>query len=399
MRQDNSTPEWLQKLQESSWELELLLSGGAIFTLLQAASFFAEAVQSLNVTTSLPNTGLFLLIGMLGIQVLTLGFGLHLLLRALWVALVCVTYLYPQGARPERVRWRRPFRSAPPSSEYFYGLLTKLNRTCATVMFLAIISTMLLGGLLIVFIVLAWLPAIYIGHAEPFQYLWYFRGLLLVVVLYLLDMTLFGALRRVPGLVWLLFPAFWLLDRLTLRIVFQPALWLFASHVSRGRMIGLLTMFMGFTLILSYTLIYQDLHLPKIFDRRTHRFKMAPGPELLQENYLDEMAGQPVRGTAIASKYVDKPFLEVFIVYRKEFEQDVEKRDSVQYLSDIVGLAIDDSLYQRVDWYPTRKKATDQWGITALVPIGHLALGPHQLLIGSRVDSSRQQLIPFWKVE
>ena len=30
----DETPSWLKNLQENSWELELLISGGAIFTLI-----------------------------------------------------------------------------------------------------------------------------------------------------------------------------------------------------------------------------------------------------------------------------------------------------------------------------------------------------------------------------
>lgn len=397
--QETTTPKWIRELQESSWELEFLISGGAIFSLIQASGFFTETVQSLKITAWLPGTDFFLLLGVLAIQVLTLGFGLHLLLRAFWVALVCVTYLYPQGAVPGRVRWRQPFRAVVPDESYFYALLLRLNRVCATVMFLAIISTLLLGGLMLVIVVVGTLPSLLTGIEQAAWYYWYGESFLIFLVLYVLDLVLFGALRRVPGLAWLVFPAFWLFDRVSLRVVIQPALWLFVSHVSRLRMAGFLVAFMAVALSYSYAVIYQDLHLPNVFDRRTHRTLLAPGPVLVHGAYRDEMNGQPLRGASIPSKFIDKPFLEVFLIYRKEYERGLLKLKSAKYLSDLVVVSIDDTLRQKTVWYPTYNQANDQMGITAMVPVGNLSVGPHQLFLSSRGDSAHQQVIPFWKTE
>jgi len=54
-----TTPKWIRELQETSWNLEFLISGGAIFSLVQASSFFAELVQSLKITAWLPGTDFF----------------------------------------------------------------------------------------------------------------------------------------------------------------------------------------------------------------------------------------------------------------------------------------------------------------------------------------------------
>ncbi|MBG8554595.1 hypothetical protein [Hymenobacter guriensis] len=394
-----TAPQWIQDLQERSWELEFLISGGAIFTLIQGAGFFVTQVQSLKTTAWLPGTDFFLLFGVLAIQVLTLSFGLHLLLRSFWVALVCVTYLFPQGAALARVRWRRPFRAVAPSGSYFYELLLKLNRLCATVMFLAIISTLLLGGLMLTVVVLGTLPSLFASSGPDGWYDWYGEGFLILLMVYILDLLLFGALRRTWGIAWLLFPVFWLFDRVSLRVLLQPTLWLFVSRVSRWRMAGWLTVFMAVALIYSYAVIYQDLHLRNVLDRRDYRNALAPGPALQYGNYRDEMNGQLQRGPSIPSKFVDKPFLEVFLVYRKQYDADMLKSDSAKYLSDLVLISIDDTLRQDVAWYPTYNQANDQMGITAMVSVQKLKVGPHRLLLHSKGDSSRHSVIPFWKTE
>ena len=83
-------PEWLKKLQENLWNLELLISGGAIFSLFRFSDLFVEFIGTLRMTAHMPGAGPLLMVGQFGIKVLTLGFSLHLLLRAYWIALVCI---------------------------------------------------------------------------------------------------------------------------------------------------------------------------------------------------------------------------------------------------------------------------------------------------------------------
>jgi len=342
---------------------------------------------------------LFLLLGELAIQVLTLGFGLHLLLRALWVALVCVTYLYPAGAAPESVHWRKPFWTNVPNGSYFYDLLVRLNRACATIMFMAIISTLLLGGLMLLVVILGTFPSLFTTSTQYGWYYWYGQFFLAFLVLYILDLLLFGAFRRTPVLVWLVFPVFWLFDRVSLRVVVQPALWLFVSHVSRWRMAGLLAVFMVGALTYSYAVISKDLHLPNILDRRSYRNALASNPPLVYGTYRDEMNGQPQRGASIPSKFIDKPYLELFVIYHKNYDEDMLAVDSARYLSDLIVVSIDSVVQKKVAWYPTYNQANDQLGITGMVPVKQLKPGFHQLLLTGRVGGSRHLIIPFWKIE
>ncbi len=41
---NTQVPKWLRNIQENSWELELLISGGAIFSLLQIDDFYIQWV-------------------------------------------------------------------------------------------------------------------------------------------------------------------------------------------------------------------------------------------------------------------------------------------------------------------------------------------------------------------
>jgi hypothetical protein len=59
---------------ELPWNLELLISGGAIFSLLQFPDLLIDAKFTLSITSRLAGTNLFLILGMLSVKLLTIGF-------------------------------------------------------------------------------------------------------------------------------------------------------------------------------------------------------------------------------------------------------------------------------------------------------------------------------------
>jgi len=65
--EENRYPAWLQNLQENSWELELLISGGAVFSLIQLPDYLWGWLNTVKIQTSLPGFSLFLICGILGI--------------------------------------------------------------------------------------------------------------------------------------------------------------------------------------------------------------------------------------------------------------------------------------------------------------------------------------------
>jgi hypothetical protein len=59
----HKVPKWLKKLQENSWELELLISGGAIFSLFQLTDVFLNWMNALGALNRIPGTLLMMVTG------------------------------------------------------------------------------------------------------------------------------------------------------------------------------------------------------------------------------------------------------------------------------------------------------------------------------------------------
>lgn len=96
-------PAWLQRLEEESWQAELALSGAAFFATLQLPELFdwLEAKLLLNFEDFTLSFFDFivpiLFIANLSLPIL---FVFHLAVRALWIGLVGLNSVYPEGFQP-----------------------------------------------------------------------------------------------------------------------------------------------------------------------------------------------------------------------------------------------------------------------------------------------------------
>lgn len=395
-------PKWLQDLEENSWNLELLISGSAIFSLIQATDWLVDTNYSLLI--SVGSMTLWRLGGLLNVvlNLLTVGFAIHLVMRGLWVAALCVSVLYPAGARAERVRWRFPFRVTVPPSPGAHAFLLQLNRVCAAVMFVALIASVLLGGLVLMLTIVLLLPVLNFIRPEPTPWLErYVNTGWWLTLLYVLDLALFGLLRRLPVVAWLVFPVFWLFDRLSLRVFYQPLLWVFATNVRRLRFAVL----MGALVVLGLTIMVTRLagkRLP-LDDERKLLWDGPPQTTAHYWHYLDELGEGKPEFFAIPSALANQSGLRVFAVYRAAYDFTL-RRAKVKHLTNLLTVRIDDSVYQHVTWVRTSGKDRD--GFTTVVPIRHLPDGFHTLHVRVNLPASTDSLlqkqattdIPFWKV-
>ena len=90
---DNQIQQWLKKLEQESWQLELLVSAFTIFLLIGAISSYSDFLEGVLYEYNISNNLLtliyvFLLILRLSLQILTIFLVVHLLLRGFWIGAI-----------------------------------------------------------------------------------------------------------------------------------------------------------------------------------------------------------------------------------------------------------------------------------------------------------------------
>lgn len=393
-------PEWILKLQERTWELEILVSGGAIFSLFQASEFILNVFNYIQMTMDLSGQGVILFIVMIGIKLLTLGFIFQLLLRTLWISMVFINYVYPQGAQSEKIKWKKPFKIEIDTGSDLYEPIMKTDRLSATAMYVSIISAFVLIGLIILIAVFFLFYQLFPANIKEiilqvFTYLF---------IIYVFDFLSFGILRKIPFVSYLFYPVFTIFDYLSLRVIYRPSLMVFSTNVKKRYAIAFLFVFTMISITSAYISVQNTFHWSNLFDRRAYRFQLADNVWLANW-YEDE---NPNSRVSIPSKIIEKDFLEVKVTFWADDDKYmnlIDKPEDKRLFSDIVQISIDDSIYQKPKWFPFKKDS--EWGIKTMIPILNLSAGEHLLVVQNTPDivekASKSGLgikivkIPFWK--
>ncbi len=411
MNQGHAVPRWLKDLQENSWELELLISGGAIFSLFQINGAFVEWTSSLSVISRIPGTVIMTFIGVAIIWTLTFGFAAHLLSRAYWLALVCINYVFPKGVKGQGAKFARPFSPAASAGDDLQEQIIQVDRLCGLIIYTTIAGAVIIFGLLCGFAPLLMWEAL-IGNTISVSQVtdvlsWFLAYSYLI---YFLDFILGGLFRKIPYLSYLTYPVFLFYDLFTLRRFYGRSLKLLTSNTRHvQRLIGF-AIVLACVVIATYLTLFRKMHWPNVFDSREMKWQMADGLYLGYKNYRDELRDdEDCAAVSIQSKFVQQGYLEVFLRYEKKadfIKQQIHGADTTVYFSDLWSISIDGVNMDSIQWYPTWNSSIYNIGVTGVFRIDTLSFGEHHLQVsckdyvvsdGHDLCEKYTVIIPFWR--
>lgn len=388
------TPAWLKDLQENSWNLELLISGGAIFTLFQLETLFVDFMLGVKITSHIAGTSIFIIIGMLALKILTVGFISHILLRSFWLSLVCINFVFPKGVGKEKRNLQKPFKNSFTTGKSLQNEINKIDRAAGLVMFISVLSTIVLLGFVFLTFSLITLPSM-IGGFNNLDF--YFYVMVGLIVFYYIDLFLFGSFRKVKFLSYILYPIFKLFDIISLRLVFQKGLALFSTNVSKTKS------FIGFVFMIfiasffTYTAIYKLMRWPNMSDSRAHRWTMIEkeiwASPILYRDISTENDGK-LYAPSIQSEMITNNTINLYVPYDIDFDFDIPVDG---YLENSIDVYIGDSLYSNLIWINNKQRDNDLLGMKCYIDIQNLKRGFYKLKIQRTATENKFQVIPFWK--
>lgn len=392
MKENNHIPAWLKNLQENSWELELLISGGAIFSLFQVSDLFIDFIFTIKMTSHIPGTGLLTICGMLGIKLLTVGFVTHLLLRAYWLGLVCVNYVFPRGVADKKSNFKKPFVEQYKANDSLQQNITNVDKASGLVMYISILSTIIIVGFLLMVTILITLPSIVFDVNDS-----YFTFIVWLMLLYYFDLLSFGFLRKIKILSYITYPVLKVLDVIAFRWSYQKSLKLFSSNIVKWKAVIGISVLFFFGLFFTYTSLYRFMHWPNIIDSRSFRMQMTPDNKWIgYAMYMDQLKDENLKisSPVIHTDIVKGNYLKVFIPYDIDYEEGVKQNE---YLSGVVILKIDDVQVKNIEWYTYWSKEIDQIGMQAVIDISALTYAKHSITISHKNKLNYISEIPFWR--
>lgn len=357
-------PKWINKLQENSWELELLISGGAIFSLFQLSDLLLDFALTWGITSSVPGLSVLLIAAMYGVKCLTIGFAFHLFCRAVWIGLVCIDYVTNNNGENENSKLK--------------DLILKVDKISGKGIFLSVISIVIILGILICFSLLVILPVIVFGQGSVAMSI-YLKVISVVLLIYTLDVLFFGVVRKLK----FLNPVFKVLDFISFRFFVQEGLTVYNAYESKLKRFIILSFFMFLALLFTYSSLYRVMHWPNIIENRDLKWKLSE-TFMSYNHYRDENGNHKIQQASIQSKIITESCVDLFIVYRKTYDFYIDEKYFLEedfYFTDAIELQIDGQKIEGNLWFTKTNPEIDQWGMETLIDIDSLELGNHVLTV------------------
>jgi hypothetical protein len=426
---------WLEILQQESWQLELLISGFAIFLL--AESF--EPVRNLDDQINLLLSG-SAYYGLLYIPyqvilgawyVLIINLILHVLLRGLWISTIGLRYVSGDidfNKLNISPKFDRFLRSKIVSFDLYIQQLEKLCSAVFGFTFL-IIFILISGGLYVVGIVI--LAMTIEGVITSFGGLWFMvivPFLLLYLLgglIYFLDFITLGWIKQQKGIARFYYPIYRFFSVITLAFIYRPIYYnLLDNKFGRNIVLFLIPYLIGFTLIASLT-VNTYAYLP---ENRTLQ-------SISNNFYDDTLEDRSSYSASISSKFIKNGYAQLFLPYvartddkiievicpdlkpaktgffffgiddplRSNMNADLALDCHAQRFKIYVNDTLLNNLKYRFHEHPTRKNI----GLLTVLDVGYLPRGEHAIKVDVKFlqnsngkDSlffHESVLIPFWK--
>ncbi|MEM9981240.1 MAG: hypothetical protein AAF734_02015 [Bacteroidota bacterium] len=420
-------PRWLIRIQENSWEPELFISGGAIFTLLQLTEFLQ--VRSF---ISFQQSGYFevIIIAQLvisAINALIFGFGIHLVVRGFWMGAVCLSYAFPGGIDIRERDFSPVFQQKLGQLSDSEDLVVRLEWLSSVIFFLSFFFFLVIFGFFVTLMVL--IPHSGLRESigtEGFRVLQVISYIILSLgSLYFIDFITLGYIKKQRWLAGFYYPIYWFFSLLSLSFLYRSA---YYNLISNSRPWGLalaVSTYIGLALG-GTVLLYGGI--PSLLS--PHEF-LNVRSEVHQHDvryYEDERAeNELVQHVSIPSAVMAGNYIKLFVVHQKLIEktmsmdllgssstamkQYLRRPENLRYFSEFYQVYIDEQMVSTLRWRQYEHPTTGEMGIVAYLPIEDLSVASHVLTIRLNIkdkqhlqalkrfgmEDNTYAYIPFWR--
>lgn len=365
----SSLAEWLEKLQQESWQLELLISGFAILGCLEAS----KVVEKKMVLLLVNPTDEFVVYGFLagmGLMVLTVGLTVfiinlivHVITRALWIGAIGLRYVSGEidhDQLPYNDRFKAYFRDRVGDFDEYIDKIERFSSTIFSYTFLLVFVLFAFFVFLTIPLVLA-LMAItgYEAYSIGFAVgqgggLVLFLVILTFIILFVylllglvvgIDFLTLGLLKRVKKgwFVRAYLPIYRFYSFITLSFIWRPLLLNFLDEKFTRRMFRF-----TFPYVLVVILLPEISSEPYGYHPTIRQIELGLGSSGVAAHYYwfefyddlvdDEKWGEEasvIKNFSIPSKRLSGPIFEVFVKYTEEDEKAIQYKEGAKPFNDI----------------------------------------------------------------
>ncbi len=437
----NKLAEWLDKIQQESWQLELIISGFAIFLMIGAM----KAVYELGPSLDLAAAGMGRMSTFVTVTFMTLtgaclffliNLVLHVVLRGVWISAIGLRSVSGDIDFDALKLSKRFDTYLRRKTKHFDDYIQQLDNLCSIVFAFTFLIVFMLFSLCIWVILLGFFVMMIADLPDD-----NIKGSLLVLILvlflgsgllYLIDFVTLGYLKRVKWLGRFYYPIYRFYSFITFASFYRPIYYNLIDN-KFGRKAGFLLLPYVIAIVWIASL-QTDSHV---------WFPDAPKELGLRTSFYDDLREEKslVGSASIPSKFVKNGFLELFIRYFPSADDKVlaaicpglklpknpglssdivfivgddefdslllTPAKSLECMSALYEIRLNDSLFTAPDFRFFEHPNMEEKGLITTLDVSYLLRGEHEILIkkqvATKMDGRDTVLLkdfvqfPFWK--
>ena len=401
---ENQIGEWLKKLERESWQLELLVSAFTIFLLIMGEQAYDEFLTDLTYKFNLSSGVLtfgFIFLGLLKVSLLALTYCLvtHLMLRGFWIGAIGLRSV--QSSIDFNVLKYNDFFTEKLKKKVITldQLVFKLDEICSVIFAFAflVISMlisfglyfMMFGGIAIFLTTISEVTPDSLDTAIGIFAAIVFITLLITGLIYMIDYFTLGFFKKIKWLRKFYYPFYKFYSLITLAMLSRSIYYYMISKFTKKR----IRILYGFAAVLFVSSLLFEFDQYQYFPEDDNDF-------LMSSNFYDDKRALDayIDVASIKSQFLDEPFFQIFIRYDPSdnpvvlehcpdyeplkddglnWRKGVDTRDgnfvikdkdyseedfkkSIECLSSIFEISINDSIYQDLNFYFYEHPAKEQ---------------------------------------
>lgn len=316
----------LDKLQQESWQLELIISGFAIYGLF-AANEPLELKASESVIAGADEFGQFWAILLICCQIFTFNLIIHVLLRGLWIGAIGLRYV-SGDINYSTLNYSEKFTSyLKRKVGSFDQYIANLETYC---------SIIFAASFLMIFYVIGFFTVTisFVLIIQSFELLtflpkWAIRTIIITFIIpfFISSIIVFidflgqGFLKKKKWTSTLYFPIYWVFSKLTLSFLYRPLAYNFLDNKLGKRL--------SFILLPIYIIIVTLASLEYENSNYLSKRNNSSQYQILNEHYndLSKEEGSFINIASLPSKLIETNYLQLFLLHNKEMEDFIYDRN------------------------------------------------------------------------
>lgn len=359
MSSDYNSPAFkklLKRLQEESWQLELIISGFAIFGLFTAFGPISEAAEAAQSKQQLAST-IILVIAVISCAILIFNLLLHVVLRGLWIGALGLRYVSGE-IDYDALNYSEKFTNyLKKKVGSFDRYVARLENYCSVIFAISFLLIFYVLAITFTIITIALIATLIIDNDSLPETLRTVVGvglilfILLGMILTFIDFITQGWLKRKKWLSKIYFPIYWVFSFITLSFLYRPLVYNFLDH-KFGKRLNFVLLPVYFVILILTSMKYRPSNY---FEKADFSSEISAS----RSNYLDLIKEDNglVDEFAISSKAVTTPYLNVFMEFTDNVEDYVFSFNSdLKPDKDKRGLRSDIILINENNWSTINKK-------------------------------------------